>query len=112
MQRRDRAVVKVGSCVRYVAQQRNAKDVGIGGVVGDSDAAIVNLGAASRLPILLDDSEFCEPAASDTDAIVAFGTADFDEFLESGARRGVENLHVAGQVRVERRGRHQSALPR
>src|SRR5262249_39657360 len=64
MERRYRSIVEVWGCHRHVSETWNLEGVQVSWVFGESESALVDLGATRRLPVFFHHSKFLKHLAS------------------------------------------------
>src|SRR5262245_8981496 len=104
VERRHRPIVEIRRGHPYVPETWNLEDVEIRRVLGKSEAALVNLRAPRRFPVLFHHSELLIHLAPDPRPVVAGSATPADEPLQAAPGHWREGLRIPAQIRVEWRG--------
>src|SRR5438128_1669003 len=110
VERRHRPIVEIRRRHCYVPETWNLEDVEIRRVLGESEAALVNLPAPRRFPVLFRHSELLKHLTPDTRPVVAGSATAADEPLQAAPGHWGERLRIPAQIRIEWRGSQQPAF--
>src|SRR5215470_16960765 len=109
-ERGHRSIVKVGWGHGDVSETRDFEHVQVGGILRESEPALVDLLTSRRLPVLFYQPELLEHLATNADPVVAGRTAAAHEPPEAGLGHRRQRLRIPPQERIEARRAEKRAL--
>src|SRR5215467_3089784 len=104
------SIVKIGRGHGDVSEARDFEDVQVGRILRESEPALVDLLTSCRLPVFFYQPKLLEHLATNTDPVVARGTAAAHEPPEAGPGHGRQRLRIPAQERIEGRRAEERAL--
>src|SRR5215470_5828775 len=109
-ERGHRSIVKIGWSHGDVSETRDFEHVQVGGILRESEPALVDLLTSRRLPVLFHEPELLEHLATNTNSVMAGGTAAAHEPPEAGLGHWRQRLRIPPQERIEGRRAEKRAL--